>query len=230
MPIVNRCERRLVNTSTFLSRARRLQLTNSIFTALPTFFMSTFALHVTVREQIDKYRKHYLWRGSHDNNRVNAKAAWTLVTTPKPEGGLWVLDLKTQNEALLIKNLHKFFNKVDVPWVKLVWEKYYNNGKLPNHIKKGSFWWKDVLKLLDKFKGMDMISVQNGALCLLWDDLWFGQVPKHVFPELYSFAKKQNMTLEAAKSSSSLIQSFSLPLSTKAYQQYLQLEGTINNF
>lgn len=62
-----------------------------------------------------------------------------MVTRAKDEGGLGVLDLKTQNEALLIKNLHKFFNKIDIPWVKLVWEKYYSNGKLPNHTKKGSF-------------------------------------------------------------------------------------------
>jgi len=59
-----------------------------------------------------------------------------MVTRAKEEGGLGVLDLKTQNEALLIKNLHKFFNKLDIPWVKLVWERYYNNGKLPSHIKK----------------------------------------------------------------------------------------------
>jgi hypothetical protein len=37
--------------------------------------MSTFSMHVTIREQIDKYRKNYLWRGSDENNRVNAKAA-----------------------------------------------------------------------------------------------------------------------------------------------------------
>jgi len=115
LPIVNRCERILVSTSLYLSQARRLQLTNSVFTALPTFYMSTFSMHVTIIEQIDKYRKHCLWRSSDDNNRINAKAAWPLVTRPKPEGGLGVLDLRTQNEVLLIKNLHKFFNNIDIP-------------------------------------------------------------------------------------------------------------------
>lgn len=60
LPIVNKCERRLVSTSLYLSQAGRLQLTNSVFTALPTFSMCTFSLHVTIREQIDKYRKHCL--------------------------------------------------------------------------------------------------------------------------------------------------------------------------
>lgn len=109
LPLVTRCERRLTSTSLFLSQAGKLQMTNSIFSSLPTFFMSTFLLHSTVRDQVDKYKKHCLWRGADDNNRINAKAAWTMVTRPKDEGGLGVLDLRTQNEALLLKHLHKFF-------------------------------------------------------------------------------------------------------------------------
>lgn len=34
---------------------------------------------------------------------------------PKKEGGLGVLSLKTHNEALLLKLLHKFLNKGDIP-------------------------------------------------------------------------------------------------------------------
>jgi len=43
-----------------------------------------------------------------------------MVCLPKEEGGLGVLNLKTQNEAMLLKNLHKFFNKVDTPWMQLI--------------------------------------------------------------------------------------------------------------
>jgi hypothetical protein len=50
-----------------------------------------------------------------------------------------VLDIGKQNEALLLRNLHKFFNRLYIPWVNLVWEKHYKNGKLPSHIKKGPF-------------------------------------------------------------------------------------------
>jgi len=74
LPIVSRCERRFVSESIFLSRAGRLQLTNLVLSALPTFSMSTTSLHVTIREQIDKYIKNCLWRGSNEKNRVNAKA------------------------------------------------------------------------------------------------------------------------------------------------------------
>ena len=50
------------------------------------------------------------------------KAAWEMVCKPKEEGGLGVLDLQKQNEALLMKNLDKFLNRRDIPRVTMVWE------------------------------------------------------------------------------------------------------------
>jgi hypothetical protein len=38
-----------------------------------------------------------------------------MVRAPKEEGGLGIIDIGKQNEALLLKNLHKFFNKLDIP-------------------------------------------------------------------------------------------------------------------
>jgi hypothetical protein len=58
-----------------------------------------------------------------------------MVCTPKPHGGLGVIDIEKQNKALLLKNLHKFFNKSDIPWVNLIWDKHYRNGKLPSHFQ-----------------------------------------------------------------------------------------------
>jgi hypothetical protein len=42
-----------------------------------------------------------------------------MVTMPKLKGGMEVIRLRLQNEALLLKNLHKFFSKQDLPWVNL---------------------------------------------------------------------------------------------------------------
>jgi hypothetical protein len=130
LPLVSKCERRLHATSLFLSQAGSLLMTNAVFTSIPMFQMGTFLLPKTVLEQIDKYRKHCLWRGSNVNDKRPPKAAGHMVCLPKEEGGLGVINLKTHNEALLLKNLHKFFNKSDIPWVHLIWEKHYRNGKL----------------------------------------------------------------------------------------------------
>jgi hypothetical protein len=198
LPLVTNCERRLQATSVFLSQAGRLQMTNAVLTSLPMYHMSTYLLPKTAIDQIDKYRKHCLWRSSDVNAKSAPKAAWAMVCLPKEEGGLGVLNLKTQNEALLLKNLHKFFNRLDIPWVHLVWEKHYSSGKLPGHIKKGSFWWRDNLKFLDTFKGMVVCQIQNGATCLFWTDLWGGQVQHQTYPELFSFAKSKMLSFQKA--------------------------------
>ena len=74
---------------------------------------------------------------------------------------------------------------MDIPWVKLIWELHYSDGSLPSlQKKKGSFWWRDLLKLLDSFKGMAIVNVKDGKNYHLWQDMWLNQLPKLNFPEL----------------------------------------------
>jgi hypothetical protein len=80
---------------------------------------------------------------------------------PRSEGRLGILNLKSHNDAMLLKNLHKFFNKADCPWVNLIWNSHYRGGNLPGHRPCGSFWWRTVLKLLDNFKSIAMAQVHN---------------------------------------------------------------------
>lgn len=150
-----------------------------------------------------------------------------MVCLPKKEGGLGVLNLRTQNEAVLLKYLHKFYTKADIPWVHLIWEKYYQNGRLPNHTIKGSFWWRSVLRLLDNYKGMAVVSVSNGSTCNLWSNLWEGMIPQFEFPELYSFAKQKNISVQKAKSMTNVEQLFHLPFSAQAFQQLQTLVAAL---
>ena len=82
------------------------------------------------------------------------KSSMTMPCKPKDEGHLCDINLRTEMKHSLQKNLHKYFNKEDIPWVHKVWEKNYSNGKLSDHPKKGSYLWRDILKLLDSSKGI----------------------------------------------------------------------------
>jgi hypothetical protein len=84
-----------------------------------------------VIKQIDKFRKNCLWRGTNLNGGSRPKAAWEMVCTSKEEGGLGIINLELQNQALLMKNLDKFFNRKDI--------KHYRNGRLLGTVNKGSF-------------------------------------------------------------------------------------------
>jgi hypothetical protein len=58
----------------------------------------------------------------------------------------------------LIKFLDKFYNKKDFPWVSLVWFAYYE-GRIPHEEKLcGSFWWRDVMKHVDNYRGVAAIT------------------------------------------------------------------------
>jgi hypothetical protein len=84
--------------------------------------MCALSLPKGVLKQIDKFRKHCLWRGADVNSKKPSKAAWEFVCVPKDEGDLGVLNLEKQNKAPLMKNLEIFFNK-DIPrCVSLIWE------------------------------------------------------------------------------------------------------------
>jgi hypothetical protein len=55
--------------SRFLTHAGRLVLVNSIYSALPTFYMCSLKMPLDLLEQIDKYREHVLWHGGCQQER-----------------------------------------------------------------------------------------------------------------------------------------------------------------
>jgi hypothetical protein len=129
-------------------------MVNFVLSSMPTFYMCAIKVPIEILNQVDKYRRHCLWKGGDINSKKPPLAAWSMVTKPKNRGGLGVINLRMQNEALLIKNLQKFFNKADLRWVKLIWSQYYSNRKVPGIVTKGGFWWRSIVKLLNKYKGI----------------------------------------------------------------------------
>jgi hypothetical protein len=100
-------------------------------------------------------------------------AAWDLVWRPKDKGGLGIINLESRNDFLLMEHLHKFLNKADIPWVKMVWEFYSDNASPRAKAKDASFRWRDCLKCLPAFKILVHCQVNNSATVTLWKDIFF---------------------------------------------------------
>jgi hypothetical protein len=75
-PMVSKIERRMMGITPFLSYVGRLILINSVLSAMPTFYLCTLKIHLTVIEQIDVYRKHYLWDKGNINCKGGCLVAW----------------------------------------------------------------------------------------------------------------------------------------------------------
>jgi hypothetical protein len=89
---------------------------------------------------------------------------------PKEKGGLTIINLHLQIDVLLMKHLSKFYNRAYVPWVHLVWGKYYSD-QVPHATREmGSFWWKDVLRLNILFREIARCELGDGSTVCFWDD------------------------------------------------------------
>ena len=192
-PLVSRVAKKLVGLSSFMTLAGRLHLVKSVLNSLGIYFMGCLDVPVTIKTQVIKYLRHCLWRGPDLEDHRPAMVAWSTVCRPKSQGGLGVMNIFVQNQALLLKNLHTFYNRENIPWVNLIWEAYYDSGILLGQKWEGSFWWKGNLKLIDNYKSMARCSIGDGKTALFWSDLWHSACLIQSFPHLYSFAKDQHL-------------------------------------
>lgn len=119
--------------------------------------------------------------------------------------------------------------KIYIPWVNIVWETHYSDGRVPSNLRRGSFWWSDILKLIDKFKGMAIVSVSDGKSILFWEDLQNDMIPKLNYPEQHSFAKNRNITMEKVLTTPDLTSLFSLPVSEEAFSQLGSLSARLDD-
>jgi hypothetical protein len=79
------------------------------------------------------------------------------------------------------------------------------------------------LKLLNKYKGLAVLSVQDGSTCFLWLDNWDQHILRQHFPELFSFCGDRFISLKAAVAQPLPHDLFHQPLSSQAYAQFQQL-------
>jgi len=148
---------------------------------------------------------------------------------PKEKGGLGVLNLRLQNDALLMKHLSKFYNKADIPWVHLIWNKYYST-KVPHVAREsGSFWWKDVLRLNIIFRGVVRCELGNGSSICFWDDLWTDSVLAQTYPRLASFARNRGASVLEIMEAVDLDSLFLLPLSQQAFEELETLQAQLQD-
>ena len=156
MPLVDCMERRMTASSSFLNQGERLQFLNSALSSLPIFYLGSLLAPAGILKQLERIQRQCLWR-KHRDEPSPSLAAWDLICRPKNKGGLRVLNLGVQNMALLLKHLHKFLNRVDLPWVSLIWDTYYHSSVPQGTDICGSFWWKDICKLLDHYRNTTWI-------------------------------------------------------------------------
>ncbi|KAL9668864.1 hypothetical protein QQ045_006404 [Rhodiola kirilowii] len=147
----------------FLSRAGRSMLINSVLQAMVLYLARVFIFPKQVIRAMNAICANFLWRGGSARNGGHM-VAWDMVCKAKSEGGLCIKDLKTFNDALVMKQLWDLQeNKQNlwIDWLKAYWS-------------KGRDWWLDsvdfrsswIMQRLSYCKelGLECISSGDGGL------------------------------------------------------------------
>lgn len=110
----------------------------------------------------------------------------------------------------------------------LIWNNHYNSSSVPSEKKVGSFWWKDFLKYINKYKELATIIVGDGRSVNLWYDKWDNKIQNAV-PQIVLLCHQQRHHTQASKNDLAPARLFHLPLSTEAFLQYLLFEETLQS-
>ena len=225
MPLVCSAERRLTSTISMMSYGGKLSWLNATVTSLLIYAMCTLKFPPQLIKMLDKIRRRCLWtKKTEHGDKCNSLAAWEMVCKPKKHGGLGVINIKVQNDALLMKFLQKFYNKLDVPWVQLIWNTYYTD-KVPHATDPvGSFWWRQILKLTPVFRGISQVRIVSGDTVLVWKDLWAPDILQASHPHAFSFAMHEDETVKDFLESTALSETFHLPLSPQALDEVRDIQ------
>ncbi|KAE8811430.1 methionine sulfoxide reductase MSRA2 [Hordeum vulgare] len=77
------------------------------------------------------------------------------------------------------------------------------------------------------FRGITRVSVNNGLSTLFWKDNWNNAVYAEKFPQAFSFASTEDVSVQTFLGTSSLQEAFSLPLSEQAYDELRMIQQEI---
>ncbi|KAJ4792133.1 RNA-directed DNA polymerase (reverse transcriptase)-related family protein [Rhynchospora pubera] len=120
-PLISAFQRKLDGwKARLLSLGGRLTLVKSVLTALPLHFMQVLKLPPWLLRHLEGIRRRFFWK---ENNKClggHCLVNWAKCCLPKANGGLGILDLQRQNQALLLKWLWKLKHEPDSVWTSTV--------------------------------------------------------------------------------------------------------------
>ncbi|KAJ3699256.1 hypothetical protein LUZ61_002961 [Rhynchospora tenuis] len=116
-PLLDAFQRKLDGWQTkFLSLGRRLTLVKTVLTALPLHYMQAIRLPKLLIKHLDGIRRRFFWKGREKCLRGHCLVNWAKCCLPKKCGGLGIINLSIQNQALLMKWLWKLQHQPDSTW------------------------------------------------------------------------------------------------------------------
>ncbi|KAL6508302.1 hypothetical protein OROHE_021844 [Orobanche hederae] len=104
-------------TSRLLSYGGRLHLIQSVLFAVQHYWSQILMFPKKVMTAIESICRHFLWTGTAEESR-RAPIAWDSLCRPKPEGGLSLSHLPSNNKVSFMRLLWALNHKEDKLWIR----------------------------------------------------------------------------------------------------------------
>jgi hypothetical protein len=165
--------------------------------------LSFFILPKGILHKLDYYRSRFFWQGDSEKKKYRL-VKWSIVCSPKDQGGLGVHDLEVKNSALLGKWLFKLLTE-DGTWQTILRRKYIGSKTLSQVVWKpgDSHFWAGLMATKNVFFRHGTFSIRNGAQIRFWEDAWLDNAPlSEQYPALYRIARRQGDTIATVMATS----------------------------
>lgn len=168
--------------------------------------MTVFPEFKWLIKKIDQMRRSFLWRGETPDKVYGGHSLvnWPTSCRPKIKGGLGILDLERFARALRLR------------WLWFQWR------------EKGRAWNKLEIPCdardIDLFAASTIVTIGDGKTAKFWSSSWLqGSTAKNLAPNLFSKAKRKQITVHKALQSNKWISHISPITSVVEFQEYVQL-------
>jgi hypothetical protein len=195
-PIIQRVDSRLPGwVPRMLGSGARIQLINSVLSAIPNYFMACIPWDKASIEAIDRLTRAFLWKNKKNVHGGHCLIAWEMVTMPKKHSGLGIRNLLRHNAALLVNLTAKLLTGGTGPcfgWLT----KWYLQNQIPDRpAQNDTLLWKTILKQIPTVQQLTTCKVSSGKSLAFWTDHWttIGRFNEN-FSILYTFAMDSTCT------------------------------------
>ena len=125
--------------------------------------MGFYLLPKGFHHKMDSVRGNFFWQGAQDFFKYHM-ANWDMLSRPKDQGGVGIMNTLIMNECLLTKWIWKIFKQPDEVWYKILKAKYMRNKFFFKSNSRGaSQFWQGLHKVKHLFKWGAIHKVKDGA-------------------------------------------------------------------
>lgn len=175
-PLIDRIRSRFLSWShRSLSFAGRLQLIKTVISSVINSWCTAFILPKACLEEIERLCSAFLLPGS-PNTHHKEKVAWQELCLPTSEGGLGIQKLWETSKVFALGLVWKLFSVSGFLWLAWAHIELMKKGSFwdVKETNKGSWLWKNLLKLRPMAVKYMRCQVQSGYTTYLWFDNWLG--------------------------------------------------------